>query len=186
MSFDALLLLCVACQIVCQNVKIGSTIWKCKQKCVLPARKEQNFAAGSWGLTVASNAKKPINDAEVQTQLYLRWYLNLVWRSLTYKGSHSYCPTCGDVDFSPFGLFESRWIFFFFFSTADEKFSVWLDDEASVADEQLKVAWYLRQQRSGALMLSSIQWTVMGCCQNDSVSDCHSWVKRSELLPPIT
>lgn len=23
-------------------------------------------------------------------------------------------------------------------------------------------------------MLSSIQWTVMGCCQNDSVSGCHS------------
>lgn len=23
-------------------------------------------------------------------------------------------------------------------------------------------------------MLSSIQWTVMGCCQNESVSGCHS------------
>lgn len=72
-------------------------------------------------------------------------------------------------------LLESLWIcIYIFFPSTDWKFSVWSDAEASVADEELKVASYLRQRRGGRLMLSSIQWTVMGCCQNDSVSGCHS------------
>lgn len=90
------------------------------------------------------------------------------------KGSHSFFfffPVCGPVCSLSIVLLECLWIFF---RSSGAKFSVQPDDEASVADEELKVAWYLRQQRSGRLMLSSIQWTVMGCCQNDSLSGCHS------------
>lgn len=96
------------------------------------------------------------------------------------KGSHSYFPIRGSVSFSSFVLLECLWIFFF---SNDGKFSVRSDDEASVADEELKVAWYLRQQRSGRLMLSSIQWTVMGCCQNDSMSGCHSELGSVKAQP---
>lgn len=80
-------------------------------------------------------------------------------------------PVCGPICSLSIVLLECLWIFF---CSSGAKFSVRPDDEASVADEELKVAWYLRQQRSGRLMLSSIQWTVMGCCQNDSLSGCHS------------
>lgn len=52
-------------------VKFDSTGWKCEQICILLGPKEQNrarsdLAAGTSGLKVASNAMRPMNDAEVQ------------------------------------------------------------------------------------------------------------------------